>query len=208
MTTHLRWNLILSIVVSFGLLAASCGDDEPAVTATFVSPASGASIAGAVPFTLAADGVTIEPSGEVHEGAGHFHVIADAGCVATGDAIPKDIDHVHLGSGAAEGTIYLTPGTHELCVQVADGAHTATDVTSTISVEVGVTDQAGWCSVAGELDDLMNRVDEEDFAVQKSTMESVDRLVAQLAAGLEHVDADQRDNVAAVLDFVGAILRR
>jgi hypothetical protein len=203
MTTHARWYLVLSIVASFGLVAASCGDDEPDATATFTTPASGTSIAGGVAFTLAADGVTIEPAGDVHEAAGHFHVIADAGCVKTGEVIPKDADHVHLGSGAAGGTIYLTPGTHELCVQVGDGVHTATDATSTVSVDVGITDREGWCTVVAQVDEMLNgESDESDFAAEKALFVNIGRQVSQLRAGMEQVDDDARDNVTAAIDFV------
>lgn len=203
MNTHSPRYLILSVVVSFGLVAASCGDDKPNVTARFTTPAPGASIAGGVAFTLAAEGVTIEPAGDVHEAAGHFHVIADAGCVMTGEAIPKDPDHLHLGSGAAEGTIYLTPGTHVLCVQVGDGVHTATDATSTVSVNVGITDREGWCTVVGQVDQMLNSESGEgDFAAQKAFFGNVGRLLTQLRSGAEHVDAAERDNVAAALDFV------
>lgn len=200
MTTHRRRNLIPTIVVPFGLLIVSCVDDGPDRTATFATPASGASIAGGVPFTLAADGITIEPAGDVREAAGHFHVIADAGCVKTGEAIPKDADHVHLGSGAAEGTIYLTPGTHDLCVQVGDGVHTAKGVSSTISVEVGVKDRDDWCNVLAEVDVLLDD-ESDDFAVQKATFVNVDRLLTQLTAGLEQVDGAQRDNVTTLIAF-------
>lgn len=71
------------IVVLLGA-ATGCGDDEPAATARFESPTDGARVAGALEVAMAADGVDIEPAGEVRAGAGHFHVIADDGCTALG----------------------------------------------------------------------------------------------------------------------------
>lgn len=186
---------------------AACGDDD-GPTASFTAPSDGAEIAGGVAFELTADGVTIEEAGEVREGAGHFHVIADAGCVSEGEAVPRDADHVHLGRGQSDGVVYLEPGTHELCVQVGDGAHAATDITDTISVDVGVTDRDEWCAVVAEVDELFLATDtsgEEDFAVQQAGYESIRRLLTQLSGGIEHVDADARDDVAAGIDWATSL---
>jgi hypothetical protein len=40
-----------------------------------------ATVAGGAPFAATDDGMTIEEAEEVHDCAGHLHVIADAGCV-------------------------------------------------------------------------------------------------------------------------------
>ncbi len=175
----------------------ACGDDD--ATASFTEPSDGDRVAGGVAFELAADGVTIEEAGEVRDGAGHFHVIADAGCVDEGAAIDRDADHVHLGRGQADGVVYLEPGSHELCVQVGDGAHAASDVSDTITVDGGVADRDEWCAVVGEVDELFNVTDssgEEDFAVRQAAYEGIRRLLAQLIDGIDHVDADVRDDVA------------
>ena len=185
---------------------AACGDDG--ATASFTTPSGDETVAGGVAFSLVADGVTIEEAGDVRGGAGHFHVIADAGCIEEGSAVPRDADHVHLGGGQADGVVYLAPGTHELCVQVADGAHTATDITETITVDVGVTSREQWCAVAAETDDLFLATDEssdEDFAVRQAGYEGIRRLLAQLTAGIGHVDADARQDVGAGLSWATGV---
>ncbi len=194
---------VLATAVPIALLLASCGDSDPEPSATFSAPTDGASIAGGVPLTMAAEGVTIEEAGEVHDNAGHFHVIADAGCLSTGTAVPKDADHVHFGKGQSEGTIYLEPGSHELCLQVGDGVHSALDLTDTVTVDVGISDRDQWCAVVEETDGLFtaNDGDEIEFAVRQVGYENVLRLIAQLADGLDHVDADVRDDVAEAIDF-------
>ena len=176
-----------------GLVACSDGDDPASVS--FVAPIKGAAIAGGVDVELAAEGVTIEPAGEVNSGAGHFHVIADQGCVAVGDPIPRDVDHVHLGKGQPEGVLYLGPGTHELCVQVGDGAHVASDVT--VTVEVGIDDQEQWCSVVEQIDARFDGVDSSDdeFAVKQADYAGIGRLLDQLISGLTHVEAGVRADV-------------
>ena len=126
---------------------------------SFSKPADGAHIAGGVLVEMAADGITIEPAGEVHEGAGHFHVIADDGCVDPGAAVPKDADHIHFGKAQTSGTIYLGPGEHELCLQTGDGAHVALEPTDRITVDVGVRDRDEWCAVTKEVDDLFLTAD-------------------------------------------------
>ena len=185
---------------------AACGGDDDA-SASFTTPVDGATVAGGVAFDLEADGITIEEAGRVNDGAGHFHVVADVGCVDVGEAIPRDADHVHLGSGNADGLIYLAPGVHELCVQVADGAHVATDITDTITVDVAIRDQQEWCAVVGEVDELFLLTDTsgQDFTANQVGYENVQRLLSQLAAGIEHVDADARDAVTAAVEWATAV---
>lgn len=83
-----------------------------------------------------ADGVTIEASGEVNEGAGHYHVLVDTGPVTPGEVIPEDDAHVHYGTGQRDGVLELGPGDHTLHLQVADGKHRAMDLTDTVTVTV------------------------------------------------------------------------
>jgi hypothetical protein len=199
----------VAMAVPFVLTAAACsgvqGDDD--ATVSFTAPADGDAVAGGVPVTMTADGITIEEAGEVNDGAGHFHVIADAGCVEAGTAVPRDADHVHLGGGQSEGTIYLEPGTHELCLQVGDGVHVALEPTDTLTVEVGITDRDEWCAVVGEVDELFTDADTggAEFAVRQVAYEGVRRLMAQLSDAIDQVDVDVRDDVADEIEF-GATL--
>jgi len=93
-----------------------------------------------VQWAAAAEGVTIEESGEVNEGAGHYHVLVNEDPVTPGETIPSDDTHVHYGTGQSDGVLELEPGEHTLVLQVADGAHTAMGLTDT--VEVTVSDEA------------------------------------------------------------------
>lgn len=188
------------------LLVASCGaDDGP--TAAFVTPAAGARVAGSVELEMSAEGVTIEEAGEARPGAGHFHVIADAGCVSAGEGIAKDADHVHFGKGQTTGRIYLEPGTHDLCLQVGDGVHQALDITDRRAVEVGITDEEGLCDVVTEIDDLFDEIDNssDEFAVKQIGYENIRRLAAQMSEGLDVVEASDRDELEATARFVDAM---
>jgi hypothetical protein len=138
----------VSIVLVLSLLAVSCGDsdDPPALSGeaqgaktgslSFTTPADGKTVARRFGIAMQASDLTIEPAGPVREGAGHFHVMIDAGCVAAGQLVPKDDKHVHFGKGQTEGQLFLEPGKHDLCLQVADGAHVALPLTDEISVTV------------------------------------------------------------------------
>ncbi|NND76131.1 MAG: DUF4399 domain-containing protein [Ilumatobacter sp.] len=195
----------LAVAVSVATLGlAACGDDGP--TATFDSPNDGAAVAGGVALAMSAEGVTIEPAGEVRNGFGHFHVIADAGCETTGTGIGKDADHLHFGGGQAAGTIYLEPGQHELCLQVGDGVHAALDITDTVTVDVGVTSQEQWCAVLREIDAMFETTDSSsDVVAQQLGYENIRRLVAQAADGLEYVDASARNDVTRTIEFAATL---
>lgn len=189
---------VLVLVGALGLVACGGDDDPAAVTVALEPPTEGAAVAGGVPLSMTADGLRIEEAGEVHEGAGHFHVIADDGCVKPGEVVPRDADHVHFGKGQSEGTIYLAPGTHELCLQAADGAHLALDATDTVTVEVGITDRDEWCAVSGSLDELFSsaEVASDDFPAVQVAYENVRRVLAQLGDALDEVDAELRPDIA------------
>jgi len=181
---------------------------DPAVSVALTEPAEYAHVAGAVPLAMSATGIAIEPAGESHDGAGHFHIIADAGCLPTGESIVKDADHVHFGNGQAEGLIYLEPGRHTLCLQVGDGIHLALDVTDTVTIDVGIDSTDEWCSVLGQVDGLFAAADEsdDDFPVEQLGYENIRRLVVQLQDGLEYVDAGARSDLDATLEFVAGLV--
>lgn len=176
---------------------------RPTRTVSLVEPANGAAVAGGVAVSMTAEGITIETAGEVRDGAGHFHVIADVGCVAPGASIPVDADHVHLGGGQSKATIYLAPGLHKLCLQAGDGVHAALDATDTVTVDVGIHNRDQWCAAAGEANEIFdsNEDDTMEFPVRQVGYENGRRLLAQLTEALDQVDADVRDDVALLLDF-------
>jgi hypothetical protein len=188
-------------------VVAGCGDDDKGGSVSLTEPDDGATVAGGVALRMLAEEITIEPAGEAREGAGHFHVVADAGCIETGEAIPRDGDHVHFGQGQAEGKIYLEPGEHQLCLQAGDGVHAALGATDEITINVGITSRDQWCQVIGEVDEMFTTTDnaDDEFAVKQAGYENVRRLLAQLTGAMDQVDADARDGVATGLGFASAI---
>lgn len=200
---------IVALTASLVLVLAACGSDDAADSASvaFTEPTDGATVSGSLAMAMTAEGITIEEAGEVRDNAGHFHVIADDGCTEPGAAVARDADHVHFGAGQAEGTIYLSPGTHELCLQAGDGAHVALDATDRVTVEVGITDRDQWCAVIEETDELFaeSDTDGDDFPIVQVSYENIRRLIAQLEDGLDQVDAADRELVATSLAFADRI---
>lgn len=93
----------------------------------FVSPQSGAIVSTTVDVVMAASGVTVEKAGEIHENAGHMHILVDEAFVPPGEIIVNDPTHHHFGKGQLTATLELDPGIHVLRLQLADGAHMALD---------------------------------------------------------------------------------
>jgi len=140
----------LFAVAALGL--AACADEpapedysvenQPAAAASFVSPSDGDTVTSPMTVVLAADGVDLVPAGIPAIGEGHLHVMVDIGCYETGESIPGPSEQdeaagrFHLGDGSESRQIELDPGTYELCVQLADGVHTAFGATQTITVTV------------------------------------------------------------------------
>lgn len=51
--------------------------------------------------------------------------MTDVPCAPAGEIVPADENHLHCGKAQTEATLELTPGAHTLCLQAADGIHTA-----------------------------------------------------------------------------------
>ena len=91
----------------------------------FTAPADKATVSSPVKVIMGAENFIVEPAGPVKSGAGHLHIIIDADCVAAGLMVQKDATHLHYGKGQMEAELTLSPGEHTLCLQAADGIHTA-----------------------------------------------------------------------------------
>ncbi|MBZ0300148.1 MAG: DUF4399 domain-containing protein [Anaerolineae bacterium] len=91
----------------------------------FVEPQDGQEVPTTFTVSFAALNLVVEAAGEVHPGAGHFHLLIDEPFVEAGQIIPKDATHLHFGTGALSAEVTLEPGPHTLRLQFADGAHTA-----------------------------------------------------------------------------------
>ncbi|MGH9189757.1 MAG: DUF4399 domain-containing protein [Acidimicrobiales bacterium] len=140
----------VAFAVAILLTAAACGGGEdqalPSTTAEpakakaaveITAPGDGSEVASPVKVTMSASELTIEPAGAVREGAGHFHVMVDVGCVPPGDPIPLETAGFnHFGKAQTEAALALAPGKHTLCLQAGNGAHTALDLTDEITVTV------------------------------------------------------------------------
>lgn len=109
-------------------------DDSPSVAIT--EPAAAATVTSPVAVKLTAFNFTVEPAGEVHDGAGHLHLMVDTPCLAAGEIIPKDETHIHVGQGQTETSIALPAGNHTICAQAGDGAHKALAVTREVAFVV------------------------------------------------------------------------
>jgi formylglycine-generating enzyme required for sulfatase activity len=101
--------------------------DEPftSESVNFVLPADGAAVSPTFDVAMVANGLTVEPAGEIRPGAGHFHILVDTDFVPPGELIPFDETHLHFGQGQITTTLELEPGTHVLRLQFANGSHTA-----------------------------------------------------------------------------------
>jgi hypothetical protein len=113
-----------TLFILIALLLAACGgSDAPRVFFTNVE--DGDTIQSPVLVEWSAENFTIEPAGEVHDNAGHLHVMVNTGCIAAGEVIPNDETHLHFGKAQTEAELALASGEYTLCLQAADGEHKA-----------------------------------------------------------------------------------
>ena len=98
-----------------------------------VAPADGAIVMSPVVVEVELENYQLAPKGVSRDGEGHIHVIV-GDCLSPGQVIGSE--HVHVGDGAATAQIQLEPGRHSLCVQLADGFHTAVAISHELDVVV------------------------------------------------------------------------
>ena len=86
---------------------------------------------------MATDNFIVEPaSNGVGEGRGHLHIMIDTPCIQARLTVPPDDQHLHFGQAQTTATLDLEPGEHTLCLQAADGSHTALPLTHEITITV------------------------------------------------------------------------
>ncbi|MGH2521201.1 MAG: DUF4399 domain-containing protein [Anaerolineales bacterium] len=117
--------ILTLLIVTLVLTACAAPRASATPRVFFAEPADGASVSGPVRVKMGAENFTVEPAGEVKAGAGHLHIMVDADCMPAGQIVHKDDNHLHFGQGQTEAELALAPGAHRLCLQAADGAHTA-----------------------------------------------------------------------------------
>lgn len=90
----------------------------------FITPQDGDTVPQTFTVQMGAEGIIVEPAGEIREGAGHFHILVNEDFVGPGELIPIDTaNYLHYGQGQTEVELTLPPGEYTLRLQLADGAH-------------------------------------------------------------------------------------
>lgn len=104
----------------------------------FVNLKDGDKVKSPVKVEMGVEGMEVEPAGPLNVGKGHHHIVIDGEFVKKGDAVPADDTHIHYGQGQTETELELTPGTHTLTLQFADGVHQSYGEkwSNTITIEV------------------------------------------------------------------------
>lgn len=126
-----------SFLAVIAFLVSSCGSSDGVY---FVNLTDGQEVSSTVVIEMGVSGMEIEPAGEVNKGKGHHHIIIDGGFMKTGETIPADATHIHYGKGQTEATIELTPGTHTLTLQFANGLHQSYGEAWSKTITVNVKD--------------------------------------------------------------------
>ena len=115
----------ITVTVALETAAPEVTDAGPGVR--FVRPLDGATVPPTFEVTMEATGLTVEPSGEIHDGAGHMHILVDTDFIEPGEVVLFDEQHLHFGKGQLTTVLTLTPGIHVLNLQFANGGHIALD---------------------------------------------------------------------------------
>ncbi len=132
--------IVALLILTLGILSA-CGSDEPAGKVSFIAPSDEAKVISPFRVRMGAEGVTVEPAGQVRGGYGHHHIIIDANLPPLDKPIPSDVRHRHFGKGQTEAVLDLDPGEHTLRLLFARGNHIPYNAAITDTIKVNVTER-------------------------------------------------------------------
>jgi hypothetical protein len=140
------------IPIAFLITVAACNQPQNTNTNTadntttantsngvyFVNLKNGDTVKSPVVVQMGVKGKIVAPMGTMDSTKGHHHLIIDGSFVEKGQMVTKDSTHLHFGKGQTVDTLKLSPGTHTLTLQFADGAHMSygKDWSSTITITV------------------------------------------------------------------------
>jgi hypothetical protein len=119
-TSHIMRSLLLASLATI-LFAGVSAAAPPSIS--IAEPTDGATLSSPFKLRFAVQGMTVAPAGEAVANSGHHHLLIDTGPVSAGEVVPSDATHLHFGDGRTETEVSLSPGTHKLTAQFADGAH-------------------------------------------------------------------------------------
>ena len=118
------------------IATAACGD-RPAGEVRFLTPTDGQVVTSPVRVQMEAIDFVLEPAANgVNEGRGHLHIMIDTPCVEARLTVPPSEQHLHFGQAQTTALLDLEPGEHYLCLQAANGNHTALAITDEITITV------------------------------------------------------------------------
>jgi hypothetical protein len=89
----------------------------------FVNIEDGATVTSPVMVEMGVNGMEVEPAGQMAKHKGHHHIIVDGSFSPKGIVVPADTTHLHFGQGQTSTELTLSPGSHTLTLQFADGFH-------------------------------------------------------------------------------------
>jgi hypothetical protein len=96
----------------------------PGTRVFIIEPAAGATVASPVTIKFGAEGIAIEPAGEIKNGSGHHHLLIDTPSLPPLDQpLPFSDTILHFGQAQTEASVNLAPGPHTLQLVLAGGNH-------------------------------------------------------------------------------------
>lgn len=123
--------------------AEPASDMDGAPRVWFVTPEDGATVTSPVQMEFGSENIKIEPKGDVHDMAGHFHIGVNTECLPAGVIIPEADPWVHFGDGSSVIEMQLPPGEHTLVLQLGDGEHRTLDEPGLCQVITIVVEEGG-----------------------------------------------------------------
>ena len=104
----------------------------------FANLEDGQTVTSPFKVEFGAEGMEVEPAGELNQGKGHHHIIINGGPLDRGIIVPADSINIHFGKGQTETELDLPAGNHMLTMQFADGYHQSYGLQLSATIKITV----------------------------------------------------------------------
>ena len=120
------------------ILASSAASWAQSSSVDFAEPKSGATVTSPFKVKMLANGMKVNPAGDLTASTGHHHLIVNGSPIKEGESVPFNDTHLHFGKGQTETELALAPGKYTLTLQFANGAHQSYGPPMSKTIEITV----------------------------------------------------------------------
>jgi Domain of unknown function (DUF4399) len=115
--------LRVPLLLAAAVVAAACGNFDPAQGIVITDPADGDTVTSPFMVRFAVKGRQVAAASDIMTNTGHYQLLIDRDALPSGQRVTFSERQINLGKGQKEVEVALPPGRYTLTAQLSDGAN-------------------------------------------------------------------------------------